>query len=145
MVPFLFILGLTASQLERLASLEEVQKISQRDLAYCVSEVMDNDVCAYVCTYVCMYVCMYVCVCIQGYSGGTTVSGTMVCACKAGIHVFVTGGIGGVHRGGENSKSPPHPYPYSSSLTHSPTPSPSLPPSLSPPCHFISLCPSPQL
>ena len=37
----------------------------------------------------------------QGYSGGTTVSSTMVCAHKAGISVFVTGGIGGVHRAGE--------------------------------------------
>lgn len=40
----------------------------------------------------------------QGLSGGTTVSGTMIAAHKAGICVFVTGGIGGVHRGGENSK-----------------------------------------
>lgn len=40
----------------------------------------------------------------QGLSGGTTVSGTMIAAHKAGIPVFVTGGIGGVHRGGENSK-----------------------------------------
>lgn len=31
-------------------------------------------------------------------------SGTMIAAHKAGIPVFVTGGIGGVHRGGENSK-----------------------------------------
>lgn len=40
----------------------------------------------------------------QGLSGGTTVSGTMIAAHKAGIPVFVTGGIGGVHRDGENSK-----------------------------------------
>ena len=31
-------------------------------------------------------------------------SGTMLCAQKAGIKVFATGGIGGVHREGENSK-----------------------------------------
>uniref|UniRef100_S4RLC5 Zgc:136858 n=1 Tax=Petromyzon marinus TaxID=7757 RepID=S4RLC5_PETMA len=39
----------------------------------------------------------------QGLSGGTTVSGTMVAAHKAGIHVFVTGGIGGVHRDVQSS------------------------------------------
>ena len=31
-------------------------------------------------------------------------AGTMLCAHKAGIPVFVTGGIGGVHRGGEHSE-----------------------------------------
>ncbi|MDD4309915.1 MAG: pseudouridine-5'-phosphate glycosidase [Candidatus Cloacimonetes bacterium] len=35
----------------------------------------------------------------KGYSGGTTVSATMLLAYKAGIKVFATGGIGGVHRG----------------------------------------------
>jgi pseudouridine-5'-phosphate glycosidase/pseudouridine kinase len=35
--------------------------------------------------------------------GGTTVSGTMVLAHLAGIKVFGTGGLGGVHRGGESS------------------------------------------
>ena len=35
--------------------------------------------------------------------GGTTVSGTMVVSALAGIEVFVTGGIGGVHRGGAQS------------------------------------------
>ena len=40
----------------------------------------------------------------KGLSGGTTVSATMLCAHKAGIPVFVTGGIGGVHREGEKSK-----------------------------------------
>ena len=34
----------------------------------------------------------------QGVSGGTTVSSTMAAAHVAGIEVFVTGGIGGVHR-----------------------------------------------
>lgn len=43
---------------------------------------------------------------LQGLSGGTTVSGTMIAAHSAGIPVFVTGGIGGVHRDGENSKKP---------------------------------------
>ncbi len=41
---------------------------------------------------------------MQGLSGGTTVSGTMIIAHQAGIPVFVTGGVGGVHRGAETSK-----------------------------------------
>lgn len=35
--------------------------------------------------------------------GGTTIAGTMLLARLAGIRVFATGGLGGVHRGGENS------------------------------------------
>jgi pseudouridine-5'-phosphate glycosidase len=34
----------------------------------------------------------------SGLDGATTVSGTMLLAARAGIKVFVTGGIGGVHR-----------------------------------------------
>ncbi|NXI52275.1 YOW5 protein, partial [Chloroceryle aenea] len=68
--------GLTDEELEFLASSKNVAKVSRRDLPYILS---------------------------QGLSGGTTVSGTMIAAHKAGIHVFVTGGIGGVHRGGENT------------------------------------------
>lgn len=55
-----------------------------------------------------LYLCQYTFLCemsiliMQGLSGGTTVSGTMIAAHKAGIPVFVTGGIGGVHRDGEN-------------------------------------------
>lgn len=55
-----------------------------------------------------LHLCQYTFLCemsiliTQGLSGGTTVSGTMIAAHKAGIHVFVTGGIGGVHRDGEN-------------------------------------------
>ncbi|RYF37677.1 MAG: pseudouridine-5-phosphate glycosidase, partial [Comamonadaceae bacterium] len=37
----------------------------------------------------------------SGGLGATTVAGTMICAALAGIEVFVTGGIGGVHRGAE--------------------------------------------
>ena len=37
----------------------------------------------------------------SGGLGATTVAGTMFCAALAGIEVFVTGGIGGVHRGAE--------------------------------------------
>ncbi|XP_051916675.1 uncharacterized protein zgc:136858 isoform X3 [Hippocampus zosterae] len=40
---------------------------------------------------------------VKGLSGGTTVSATMIAAQRTGIPVFVTGGIGGVHRDGENS------------------------------------------
>ncbi|KAM9582265.1 uncharacterized protein ACIB01_001629 isoform 3-T4 [Guaruba guarouba] len=68
--------GLTDEELEFLASSKNVTKVSRRDLPFVLS---------------------------QGLSGGTTVSGTMIAAHKAGIPVFVTGGIGGVHRGGENS------------------------------------------
>ncbi|XP_069715135.1 uncharacterized protein [Phaenicophaeus curvirostris] len=68
--------GLTDEELELLASSKNVVKVSRRDLPFVLS---------------------------QGLSGGTTVSGTMIAAHKAGIPVFVTGGIGGVHRGGENT------------------------------------------
>ncbi|KAM6137596.1 uncharacterized protein FYW35_014046 [Pterocles gutturalis] len=68
--------GLTNEELEFLASSKNVVKVSRRDLPFVLS---------------------------QGLSGGTTVSGTMIAAHKAGIPVFVTGGIGGVHRGGENT------------------------------------------
>jgi len=40
---------------------------------------------------------------LQGLLGGTTISATMFLAHKAGIKVFVSGGLGGVHRGGESS------------------------------------------
>lgn len=36
-------------------------------------------------------------------NGGTTIAGTMVLAHLAGIRIFATGGLGGVHRDGENS------------------------------------------
>ncbi|CAG2063833.1 unnamed protein product, partial [Timema podura] len=39
----------------------------------------------------------------KGLNGGTTVSGTIIVANLVGIKVFATGGIGGVHRGGEVS------------------------------------------
>ncbi|NXV12778.1 YOW5 protein, partial [Cepphus grylle] len=68
--------GLTDEELEFLASSKNVVKVSRRDLPFVLS---------------------------QGLSGGTTVSATMIAAHKAGIPVFVTGGIGGVHRGGENT------------------------------------------
>ncbi|KAG7246269.1 hypothetical protein CRUP_023942, partial [Coryphaenoides rupestris] len=69
--------GLSPDDLEDLArgDREASLKISRRDLPYAIS---------------------------QGLSGGTTVSGTMIAAHRVGIPVFVTGGIGGVHRGGEH-------------------------------------------
>ena len=39
----------------------------------------------------------------EGWTGSTTVAATMICARLAGIEVFATGGIGGVHRGAETS------------------------------------------
>lgn len=39
----------------------------------------------------------------QKLNGGTTIAGTMILAHLAGIRIFATGGLGGVHRGGENS------------------------------------------
>jgi pseudouridine-5'-phosphate glycosidase len=67
--------GLSATDLSLLAKAgEAARKCSRRDLAAVIA---------------------------RGEVGATTVSGTMVCAAAAGIRVFVTGGIGGVHRGGE--------------------------------------------
>ena len=39
----------------------------------------------------------------KGLDGATTVASTMICACMAGIKIFATGGIGGVHRGAEKT------------------------------------------
>ena len=63
--------GLAGDELERLAKLTLVRKISRRDFGPAVA---------------------------QGASGGTTVAGTLAVAEAAGIKVFATGGIGGVHR-----------------------------------------------
>ncbi|XP_035772060.1 pseudouridine-metabolizing bifunctional protein C1861.05 isoform X2 [Neolamprologus brichardi] len=68
--------GLSSEELDHLAQSKISQKVSRRDLPYVIS---------------------------KGLSGGTTVSATMIAAHRAGIPVFVTGGIGGVHRDGENS------------------------------------------
>lgn len=64
--------GLTASQLTHLATATGIWKISRRDYAVALA---------------------------QGRDGATTVAGTMMAAHWAGISVFATGGIGGVHRG----------------------------------------------
>jgi pseudouridine-5'-phosphate glycosidase len=68
--------GLDREAIQRLARGESVMKVSRRDLAVAVA---------------------------LGRDGGTTVATTMVCAHRAGIRVFATGGIGGVHRGAETS------------------------------------------
>jgi len=68
--------GLEPSEIERLASGRDVAKVSRRDLAPVLA---------------------------AGGAGATTVAATMICAHRAGIAVFATGGIGGVHRGGAAS------------------------------------------
>ncbi|XP_035218518.1 pseudouridine-5'-phosphate glycosidase-like [Stegodyphus dumicola] len=69
--------GLTAKNLEILASKQKsFIKVSRRDMPYVIT---------------------------KGLSGGTTVAGTMLLAHRAGIPLFVTGGIGGVHRGAETT------------------------------------------
>ncbi|MBF0277947.1 MAG: pseudouridine-5'-phosphate glycosidase [SAR324 cluster bacterium] len=69
-------IGLNDEELEIFAQNEEVLKVSRRDLASVLS---------------------------QKQHGGTTVAATMICAYMAGISVFVTGGVGGVHRQGEST------------------------------------------
>nr|XP_010909663.1 uncharacterized protein LOC105035704 isoform X2 [Elaeis guineensis] len=70
-------IGLNNEQLERLAKLgRKAQKAARRDIAHIVA---------------------------AGGNGATTVSATMLFAAKVGIPVFVTGGIGGVHRHGEQT------------------------------------------
>ena len=66
--------GLTAEELEIMCKAENVGKISRRDVA------------VYLAT---------------GRTGATTVATTMLIASLAGVRFFATGGIGGVHRGGE--------------------------------------------
>ena len=63
-------IGLTDAELVQLANADNVRKISRRDFATAI---------------------------LKKESGGTTVAGTMFAAHKAGIPVFATGGIGGVH------------------------------------------------
>jgi pseudouridine-5'-phosphate glycosidase len=68
--------GLSEQQLELLGASPDAMKVSRRDLPFVLA---------------------------QGKLGATTVAATMICAQLAGIEVFVTGGIGGVHRGAETS------------------------------------------
>ncbi|MDR7074223.1 pseudouridine-5'-phosphate glycosidase [Fictibacillus barbaricus] len=64
-------IGLTEEEIDFLATADDVIKVSRRDLPFVVS---------------------------QKKNGGTTVASSMILAELAGIQVFVTGGIGGVHR-----------------------------------------------
>ncbi|MFZ5961687.1 pseudouridine-5'-phosphate glycosidase [Thalassococcus sp. BH17M4-6] len=69
-------IGLEDTQLEALAQARGVAKLSRADMAVCMAE---------------------------GRTGATTVAATMIAARMAGIAVFATGGIGGVHKGAEAS------------------------------------------
>ncbi|HOQ79573.1 MAG TPA: pseudouridine-5'-phosphate glycosidase [Candidatus Cloacimonadota bacterium] len=69
------IIGIDEQQMDYLAK-NDIKKASRMDLPYIIS---------------------------KKYSASTTVAATMICAQMAGIKVFVTGGIGGVHRGAEES------------------------------------------
>ena len=68
--------GLNDAQLENLAQAKNVAKLSRADMAVCMA---------------------------KGGTGATTVAATMIAAQLAGIEVFATGGIGGVHRGADQS------------------------------------------
>ncbi len=68
--------GLTGDELQVLGQAIGVMKLSRADLAVCLA---------------------------SGRTGATTVAATMIAARLAGIEVFATGGIGGVHRGAETS------------------------------------------
>lgn len=69
-------IGLTDAELELLGQSPEALKVSRRDLPFVIA---------------------------SHKIGATTVAATMICAALAEIAVFVTGGIGGVHRGAETS------------------------------------------
>ncbi|HEX8805707.1 MAG TPA: pseudouridine-5'-phosphate glycosidase, partial [Candidatus Aquilonibacter sp.] len=66
------VVGLSDAELERVATGRDMLKLSRADLPYALAAKRD---------------------------GATTVAATMLCAHRAGISVFATGGIGGVHRG----------------------------------------------
>ncbi len=69
-------IGLSDAELEELGQAKDVAKLSRADLAARL---------------------------VSGGYGATTVAATMICAHLAGISVFATGGIGGVHKGAEDS------------------------------------------
>ncbi|WP_106744218.1 pseudouridine-5'-phosphate glycosidase [Yoonia maritima] len=68
--------GLEPEQLDSLGQAQNVAKLSRADMAACIA---------------------------TGGTGATTVAATMIAAHLADIHIFATGGIGGVHRGAELS------------------------------------------
>lgn len=69
-------IGLEAEQLETLAQTKDAMKLSRADFAFAIA---------------------------ARRTGATTVAATMIAAARAGISVFATGGIGGVHRGAEET------------------------------------------
>ncbi|MBU5669388.1 pseudouridine-5'-phosphate glycosidase [Peptoniphilus sp. MSJ-1] len=69
-------IGLTDEELEFMATSKDIIKASRRDFAYIVS---------------------------QGLNGATTVASTIIASRLAGIKIFVTGGLGGVHRHAETT------------------------------------------
>jgi pseudouridylate synthase len=69
-------IGVNEEELEFLGTSKEIEKVSRRDLPYVIA---------------------------MKKHGATTVAATMICANMAGIKVFATGGIGGVHRGAERT------------------------------------------
>ena len=69
-------IGLSEDELEALGQAKNVAKLSRADFAACLA---------------------------SGGTGATTVAATMIAARQAGIEVFATGGIGGVHKGAEQS------------------------------------------
>ena len=68
--------GLADDELDRLGAAKDALKASRRDIAACL---------------------------VRQATAGTTVAATMAIAARAGIAVFATGGIGGVHRGAEQT------------------------------------------
>ncbi|MGQ9491540.1 MAG: pseudouridine-5'-phosphate glycosidase [Anaerolineae bacterium] len=73
------VVGLNQAEIEHLARAPDVRKVSQRDLPVVMARKLD---------------------------GATTVATTAWAAHRAGIQVFATGGIGGVHRGGVEPQKP---------------------------------------
>ncbi|MCP4295296.1 MAG: pseudouridine-5'-phosphate glycosidase [Proteobacteria bacterium] len=68
--------GLTEAELELMATEKNIAKVSRRDIPFILSQKRD---------------------------GATTVATTMIVSALAGIPIFATGGIGGVHRGAETN------------------------------------------
>lgn len=77
--------GLSPEEIIQLCSTrgQTTLKLSRRDLAYATASSLAGS--------------------SRLFHGGTTIAGTMILAHKAGIKIFATGGLGGVHRGGELS------------------------------------------
>ncbi|NTW95380.1 MAG: pseudouridine-5'-phosphate glycosidase [Erysipelotrichaceae bacterium] len=68
--------GLTADEIEYLGKAKDVVKCSRRDIPFIIAKKLD---------------------------GATTVASTMILASMAGIKIFATGGVGGVHRGAQET------------------------------------------